>query len=315
MRAGRDAQHEVLASSFWAGLRRCLAAAQAELAGQEADSLPARVSGAGSMQAAVQDGCIPGLSTAKRSGDEQIKPGRSTPGATMDCDYVSSGDGGSTGDAAISGRLRPAPDGPASMRQPQEALSLSASTVADSTPEHRLPDDVEAVSNSRPRAEQQAPAVHTVSDSKPADSPAALHTWADVQQLIVYGLGSLESGACLQFWTPAPCQVWSSLEQLAYDGFKAGLSWPTVSDAIDLLRGKWVRCCSLHNNCGVVPSCHVYCTGPVPRHQTALALALEALLPGLTGPVRAYDPVFTAVDTDALKLLQIEVRRQMPAYQ
>ena len=49
------------------------------------------------------------------------------------------------------------------------------------------------------------------------------------------------------------------------------------------------------------------CAGPVPRQQAALALALRTRLPGLAGPPKSYDPVFTDVDRDALTLLQFEV--------
>ncbi len=48
--------------------------------------------------------------------------------------------------------------------------------------------------------------------------------------------------------------------------------------------------------------------GPVPRHQTALAMALTALLPGLAYVPLVYDPVFTPVDTAALRMLQLQVR-------
>ena len=52
-------------------------------------------------------------------------------------------------------------------------------------------------------------------------------------------------------------------------------------------------------------------TGPVPRHQAALTTAMRALLPGLTRPPMAYDPVFTSIDIAALELLQFEVCTHM----
>ena len=46
----------------------------------------------------------------------------------------------------------------------------------------------------------------------------------------------------------------------------------------------------------------------VPRYQLAFALLLAAQLPGLAGPVLAFDPAFTDVDRQLLATLDIQVQ-------
>ena len=189
VRVVRDAERELLASGFWTGLRRCFAQAQEQLAQQLA--LPIAEAGFSGQQHAEEE--APAAVSSQGSVALHDTGQSAGPSAAEDCERRSSRDfsPGREHDVERAGSL-PNSASPAS-RQPQELLPEGP--ASGTSPAEDGHDEGKVEDSRQSSAEQLKPAAGLSSGSTaPGAVPGVLGRWADVRQLVVYGLGSLESG-------------------------------------------------------------------------------------------------------------------------
>ncbi len=193
VRAVRDAERELLASGFWPGLRQCFATAQEQLAEQLA--LGHTESGSSGAQQAEEAESLAAVSCQDGVALHDTDRGAG-PSAAEGRERCSTTDV-STGRAPEVEHAGSLPKG-ASLVSHQPYDSLLENPVEEPSPAEDGRHKGRVVDVSQPSAEQRAtPAGPVSSSAAPGSSLAALSRWADVRQLIVYGLGSLESGIVL----------------------------------------------------------------------------------------------------------------------
>ena len=190
VRAVRDAERELLASDFWVGLRGCFDTAQERLAGQLAR--PHAESGwSGAQQAEVAESPTAARSrgsVAQHATDQGAGPLAAEGRERHSTENVS------PGRAPEVEHARSLPqDSLLASRQPHE--SLPECPAPESRPADNGLGKGKPVDISQSSAAWRATSAGPVSRSTAAGlSSAVLGRWADVRRLVVYGLGSLESG-------------------------------------------------------------------------------------------------------------------------
>ena len=188
VRAVHDALREVLASRFWTHLRHGFEAAQDELLARPEQ----RVAG-------LEDAGGPrGLQSLRVTDDE----GGATCGAdaeTQTAHRGSAAESAGTEGGAAGGHSRGVDRAAAANFSPAESRALPAEPA-----EIAVLISPEYIDGHRPSMaslgdcaldEQPAQVLGVTAGCKEARQPAPLLAWAGVRQLIVFGLGSLESGA------------------------------------------------------------------------------------------------------------------------
>ena len=191
VRAVQDAEHEILASSFWMGLRQCFAAAQEQLASQLASLHDADSGSSGARQADLQE--VSGHAVGSLGNDEMRSTDEGAePAATKACTR-SDGNNDSNGPARSLLQADSLPT-----QQPQD--SLLSRPAPEPSPAEDGCDEGRGLADACESPAKQAAPEGTLSSSTAPGSPAVLAQWVDVRQLVVYGLGSLEAGA---FWRSA----------------------------------------------------------------------------------------------------------------
>ena len=128
-------------------------------------------------------------------------------------------------------------------------------------------------------------------------SPQRRWRWTDVRELVVYGLGSFESGGRLH----------SFHGRQQTDVVRHVTRAMGRSCTLSLLSGPPA---AFHVDVHVVaPACAALAAGPVPRCQLALTLLLAEAAGGrLATPPQLFDPAFTEVTTDGRYLCHVAFR-------
>ena len=197
MRAVQDAQRGILASQFWASLCWCFERAEAELTQPEGEPAD-EAEDAPRLRRDVR-GTLDGAQK-QAFPHQRTKVGglvSSAPLAVQGSTIIRDSHGDELAEATH-GRLDcPQPPPPV----PPEACVLSSPVAVDG----RSCAAAQDAGNCAP-LERPASAFGARMGCRETRRPAALSAWADVRQLIVFGLGSLESGANL-YPRELPCRA------------------------------------------------------------------------------------------------------------
>ncbi len=192
VKAVQDAQRGILASQYWASLCRCFEAVQAELARPELRPASESEDARGDRL------CMESSHSTADSAQTHAPAGQPIDDrGSASAPLCTQGSAAASNSyvafraAAVHSRADCCQQPPA---PPSEASVLSSHVAVDG---HGSAEALCADSSSAPD-ERPAQALGAIMDCAEGRETAALTAWADVQQLVVFGLGSLESGAAKQ---------------------------------------------------------------------------------------------------------------------